>query len=103
MVGKPVRCPKCHEHFIFAPTAPSRSGQSTGSEQPVTDTGVMRILGDMPAPQPTTKNEVAARPCSRCGNAIPETTAVCSHCNCYVGVLPTFLQALAHEGQTERS
>jgi hypothetical protein len=61
----------------------------------VTDTGVMRILGDMAVtPHAEASPEVAHRPCSRCGVAIPETLSVCSHCNCYVGVMPSFMKQI---------
>ena len=120
LIGKSVCCPKCHTEFVFALGSVSRT-----DHQAVTDTGVMRILGEMPgksqkdfvAPpvtenvrvsdtgvirilsetgestQPPREAEVL-RPCSRCGVPIPETLAVCNHCNCYVGVLPSFLNKM---------
>ncbi len=127
MVGKTVACPKCQAKFVFAPMKATPSEHAPASRG-VTDTGVMRILGDMPktsqpekpqrppenravtdtgvmrilgdvtdlrqAPQPSS---VALRPCSRCGVPIPESLAVCNHCHCYIGVMPTFLKQLSND------
>lgn len=120
LVGKTVRCPKCHTEFVFAGNhqraGEKRSVTDTGvlrilgempkppaslsidermhRKQSVTDTGVMRILGDMPETPRPASVAVPHRPCSRCGVPIPETLAVCNHCHCYVGVLPTFMRQL---------
>ncbi len=93
LVGKTVKCPRCSVEFVFAltfkPTAAAEAKE-------VTDTGVMRILGSMdavpPAPERRAKTE---RPCPRCATAVPESTPVCTHCNCYLGVLPTFLHEMS--------
>ena len=96
LVGKTVRCPKCHSKFVFAPT------KTEPKKQPVTESGVMRILGEMPqAPAADSIASVPMRPCSRCGIAIPESLAVCSHCNCYVGVLPAFMRQMTPAAETE--
>ena len=93
LVGKTVKCPRCGVEFVFALTF-KRSTQTDGKE--VTDTGVMRILGSMDAVPPAPKRRVNTdRPCTRCGAAVPENTSVCSHCNCYIGVLPAFLNEMA--------
>ena len=93
LAGQTVRCPKCRAQFVFAPRPATPS--AGGDPNEVTDTGVMRILGDMEvSPKPEASPEVAHRPCSRCGVAIPETLSVCSHCNCYVGVMPTFMKQI---------
>ena len=89
LVGHTVRCPKCQAEFVF--------GEKTPPAEPkeVTDTGVMRILGEMSdSDMPAQGGEVALRPCSRCGVAIPESLTVCSHCNCYVGVMPSFMKQI---------
>ena len=97
VLGKTVRCPKCHSKFVFAPTNPA-------DKKPVTESGVMRILGDMPqATAALPRASVPMRPCTRCGVSIPESLAVCSHCHCYVGVLPTFLQQLTPSSDTQRN
>lgn len=125
MLGKNVKCPRCQSPFVFAPT------KSTDSNRAITDTGVMRILGDMPRstppaqPKPTDSRgvtdtgvmrilgdvaeskpartptaEAAIRPCTRCGIKIQESLAVCPHCNCYVGVMPKFMQEMTDGRKT---
>jgi hypothetical protein len=89
LVGHTVRCPKCHAEFVFA--GENREPES----KKVTDTGVMRILGDLSEGElPTQDHEVPLRACSRCGVAIPESLTVCNHCNCYVGVMPSFMKQM---------
>ena len=155
MIGETVSCPKCQTPFVFAPTRPeqsvNRSVTDTGvmrilGEMPqppsppmpaksnrrdITDTGVMRILGDMPLPPPPQmpaesenravtdtgvmrilgevsespsprkqSTEHVTRPCSRCGVAIQESLAVCPHCDCYLGVKPSFLQQMSDGPKT---
>ncbi len=93
LVGKKVRCPRCEVEFVFALTIKA-SAEAPSKE--VTDTGVMRILGSMDAVPPAPKRRVSTeRPCPRCGTAVLESTPVCTHCNCYLGVLPTFLNELS--------
>lgn len=93
LVGKTVRCPRCEAEFVFALTfKPSAATEA----KEVTDTGVMRILGSMDAVPPAPKRRSKAeRPCPRCSTAVPENTPVCTHCNCYLGVLPTFLHEMS--------
>ncbi len=94
MLGRTVRCPKCQSEFTFAPQK-ARTPAVAESRQ-VTDTGVMRILGDLSQLTSVTQSaEAAHRPCSRCGVAIPETLTVCNHCNCYVGVMPSFMKQMS--------
>lgn len=125
LVGKQVRCPKCSTAFVFAPTASASETTRPHDSRSVTDTGVMRILGDMPKPvdapkqaspkirsmtdtgvmrilgdesdlpsKPEQKAASPLRPCKRCGIAIQDSLAVCPHCSCYIGVMPTFLQQM---------
>jgi hypothetical protein len=63
----------------------------------------MRILGDVSQFPPPLESSVAMRPCSRCGVPIPESAAVCSHCHCYVGVLPAFMQQMTESSQTHQN
>lgn len=94
LLGRSVRCPKCQTPFVFAAEKPRPA--PAVRPHPMSDTGVMRILGDMSVSSLTQMDsEVAFRPCSRCGVTIPETMAVCSHCNCYVGVMPTFMKQMS--------
>jgi hypothetical protein len=45
LVGKPVCCPKCHAEFVFGAREALAAENRT-----VSDTAVIRILGEMPAP-----------------------------------------------------
>ncbi len=99
-LGKTVKCPKCQVQFVFAPTPSSHAKSSLRASvvdnRQITDTGVMRILGDMGelVSAAGDQQSVETRPCSRCGTAVPENLAVCSYCNCYVGVMPAYMQRL---------
>ena len=90
LVGRSVRCPRCSEKFVFGYHV----------REDVTDTAVVRILGDAPSPPPMPQPEFATRPCQRCGVGISAKSTVCEHCNCYVGSLPDFL---ANLGSSRRS
>ncbi|MDM4016714.1 hypothetical protein [Roseiconus lacunae] len=85
LIGKIVRCPRCKEKFVFGYQV----------RETVTDTAVVRLLGDGPTvPQAPSATEPALRPCTRCGIAISKNASVCKHCNCYVGHLPDYLTRL---------
>lgn len=94
MMDKRVRCPKCQSEFVFAP------GKDKAESPAVTDTGVMRILGETASlpPIPQRHSEQPESPtlkqCARCGTSISVNAAVCSHCNCYVGVMPQFMEQM---------
>ena len=121
MAGNTVRCPRCQTQFVFAPIKPGGSNQkavtdtgimrilgdaeglapapdpnpSSNDQRSVTDTGVMRILGDAEGlpPRPEKKTPTH-KPCVRCGNSISVNASVCGHCQCYVGVMPQFLEKM---------
>ncbi len=126
LVGKRVKCPKCNSEFVFAPTQPAESqnravtdtgvmrilGDAPQSRPPatksaksesraVTDTGVMRILGNHSASPPMQQPSVEMRRCPRCQVLTPESAAVCEHCNCYLGAMPTFLKQMQGTGDVE--
>lgn len=140
LVGKTVKCPRCGAAFVFAPSAeapPTSPSAPVNDDRRVTDTRVMRILGDHPSPPvssepappvnaeakgftdtgvmrilgdvshlpppPEERQETPTRPCPRCEVPIPETAAVCEHCNCYVGVMPRFMSNLSGENPSQRS
>lgn len=84
LIGKTVRCPRCSDQFVFGYEV----------RESVSDTAVMRILGDGPAPPPEPKAQALKRPCSRCGVGISPSASICEHCNCYVGQLPDFFEKL---------
>ncbi len=90
LAGKNVRCPKCRKEFVFAPLKPVATESAT-----VSDTSVMRILGETPELPPVPEKKAAAtRSCPRCGISISANTSVCNHCNTYVGLMPRFMKQL---------
>jgi hypothetical protein len=86
LIGKTIRCPRCSETFVF--------GYQIREE--VTDTAVVRMLGDAPPPPPSpgASRQPATRPCARCGVAISVKVSVCEHCQCFVGHLPDYLAGM---------
>ncbi|MEL7267466.1 MAG: hypothetical protein AAFP69_22020, partial [Planctomycetota bacterium] len=83
--GQTLPCPKCGGAV--------RVPMASESSDPLSDTGIMRILGDLPPlPQQATSriddNQPTAHVCPRCGTANPPTAAICRNCNCYTGSLP---------------
>ncbi len=89
MVGKTVRCPRCSEKFVFGYFV----------RDSVTDTAVVRLLGDAPAPPPEPVKDPSVRMCVRCGVSTSAHLSVCQHCNCYVGVMPDFLSSITPNGK----
>ena len=88
LLGSRVRCPKCRIAFIFGPVQEKRS-----PDHAVSDTSVMRILGDaskvgipvVSARGKDVNSSKAFRTCTRCGATTSVKLAICSHCNCYLG------------------
>ena len=109
LVGKLVKCPRCQVEFTFAgPTAtrPAAVRQPpVVDNREITDTGVMRILNEMGelARVETEPSAVESRPCTRCGTSVPENLAVCSYCNCYLGILPSYMQRLSGDRSAEQN
>ncbi len=62
----------------------------------LSDTGVMRILGEYPPPHDKAAHEElpAMRQCPLCSRNVPEASTVCKHCQCYVGPSPDYLTSL---------
>ena len=52
------------------------------------------------APETKREEAVSMRPCPRCHVSIPESVAVCDHCNCYVGVLPSFMREMVDSSRS---
>ncbi len=92
-VGKTVKCPRCAVTFVIS---------ASQEDVAVSDSAVMRILGDGPAAPvpPTDLNEMQTRPCPRCGMAIAPDTAVCDHCHCYLGLMPSYMNSMTSDRQT---
>lgn len=92
LIGKQIHCPKCQSEFIFGETYRLH----------VSDTTVMRILGEGPKPVEPPE-ELETRPCQRCGVAIPAAATVCDCCECYMGSLPDFMKSLRADVEAKRS
>lgn len=62
----------------------------------LSDTGVMRILGDYPLPaNPGSSVDLPMlRSCPVCTREVPDASTVCKHCLCYVGPSPDYLRSL---------
>ncbi|WP_146453557.1 hypothetical protein [Rubripirellula tenax] len=94
MAGRKVRCPHCDVAFVFAP--PDRAVVVSSKSSSVTESSIMRILGDAdPLPPAPVQHRIKTRPCPKCSVAISEAVAVCGHCKCYVGAMPSFLREMA--------
>ncbi|MGB0597806.1 MAG: hypothetical protein ACPGLY_14050 [Rubripirellula sp.] len=107
LIGKIVKCPKCEVEFTFAEPKPLRppTASAAACNREITDTGVMRILNEMGelARVNIEPDSVESRPCTRCGTSVPENIAVCSYCNCYVGILPSYMQRLSGDRSAEQN
>ncbi|MEO9590275.1 ATP-binding protein [Rhodopirellula bahusiensis] len=101
LAGKTLPCPRCG----VAVTIPWEEALTVTVEPPardtLSDTGVMRILGDAtvaPVQQPETEsseaNSDSHRPCPRCEYLVSDQSTVCPKCACYLGMMPQFLRAL---------
>lgn len=90
LIGKTVRCPRCSEKFVFGYYV----------RENVTDTAVVRILGDGPVAVPTPEKDPTTRLCTRCGVATSAKISVCQHCNCYVGIMPDFMSSLSDNSKS---
>lgn len=71
---------------------------STGTRKrdTLSDTGVMRILGDYPPPaDPESSGDASTlRNCPICSRAVADASSVCQHCHGYVGPAPDYLRSL---------
>lgn len=62
----------------------------------LSDTGVMRILGDFDPPEASSPSEEtqALRACPLCSRGVHEASTVCCYCQCYLGPAPDYLRSL---------
>ncbi len=91
LAGRKVRCPKCNTSFVL--TLPPK--------QVLTDTAVMKLLGDVtPVPPPPEETPKSKKVCARCHHSISINANVCEHCQCYVGAMPSFLTQMIAEGKS---
>ena len=85
LAGRTLPCPKCKQPV----TVPAPSATA------ISDTGVMRILGEVtPLPPAPERIPDSKRACPRCHRANSASLSVCPHCKCYVGLAPNFLNSL---------
>jgi CBS domain-containing protein len=83
-LNRKVRCPHCDAEFTFQRpdgtaaevVAPDGSKMNRPS---VSDTGVVRILGDFTSPP--TQDDGTTRHCSDCGATYPSYVPICYNCN----------------------
>lgn len=77
--GRTVKCPKCQSAVVIPQPASDR----------LSDTGLMRILGDadpLPAPAVLSKSWAEQpRVCPRCALEVSRQRSVCPHCSCFIG------------------
>ncbi|MFG0288797.1 MAG: ATP-binding protein [Rhodopirellula sp. JB044] len=106
--GKTLPCPVCKQLltvplFPPPPSDPVASDAAASEEKKdsLSDTGVMRILGDYVA-----RNEDASdnsldekarsiRSCPVCDSSLSEAATICKNCKCYVGPTPDFFKQFA--------
>ena len=93
LIGQQIKCPKCRCEFIFGETYKNH----------VSDTAVVRILGEAPEPPRIPALDAESRPCSRCGVAVAVTATVCDHCKCYVGAMPDFMKSMGEQNRYRRA
>ena len=87
LIGKSVRCPRCNEKFVFGYQI----------HESISDTAVMRILGDAPAstdPESHVEPQSGLKTCYSCGGPVSEAASVCKSCRNSIGVLPDFFSQL---------
>ena len=85
-IGMTLPCPVC---LSMVAIEPDRRDE-------LSDTGVMRILGDFTPPvEPVLACELPPlRNCPICSLEVPDTSPVCQHCHCYVGPSPDYLRTM---------
>lgn len=86
--GKVASCPKCHVK-VKVPTP-----ALIKERNPITDSGVMRILGEMD-PVTTSKDEETML-CSKCRARKRPGDAVCENCQLFAQITAYNFQASAH-------
>ena len=87
LAGQTHGCPKCGKPVMIPVPVKTESAA-------ITDTGVMRILGDASPvpPQPELAvPTVKLRTCPRCNQEVSLNASVCKACQCYLEVAPDML------------
>ncbi len=87
--GRKAKCPTCGEALIVPHPAPP---------SPISDSSVMRILGDAEPPPPLPSEEKTLyKRCGRCGAHLHMAAKVCEECQTYVAVLDYSLAAMRQQ------
>lgn len=102
-IGKTLPCPVCRAKVTVLDPSSRTNDQDIGGmsnastvmralavqqekQSALTDTGVMRILGDSPRlPDPPVRNSPKLRECPKCGHQVSLTRTVCNRCHCFIG------------------
>ncbi len=85
LAGKLGKCPGC-DRVVVVPK-PVNLEEVLANRNEMTDSGVMRILGEVPPlPPAPEKPSGAHRTCPRCHKILNHTATICSGCQLYVGV-----------------
>lgn len=82
LAGKLAKCPSCKSVMLV----PERVKLLVKSREALTQSGVLRILGDAPKlPPMPEKSRAIKRICPRCSKTLTPALTVCTHCQLYVG------------------
>ncbi len=78
--GRKLTCPKCRARV--------RVPELDESDDPLSDLGLLEILGDVAPlpPQPDPIEKLPDRTCPQCGGTISHNVTVCQHCQTFLGV-----------------
>jgi hypothetical protein len=87
LIGESVRCPRCNEKFVFGYQI----------RESISDTAVVRILGDAPPssrPNSDSESQDDEGLCDRCGGPVSRAAGVCNPCQNSSSTLPDFFSQL---------
>ncbi|RMF40252.1 MAG: hypothetical protein D6753_12105 [Planctomycetota bacterium] len=85
LAGQQGKCPRCGVK-LTVPELPRPSGLEIKRDA-LTESALMRVLGDVPAPPPPPPPKTEPkRYCPRCRHVVSTATTVCGNCKLYVGV-----------------
>lgn len=89
LAGKSGKCPRCNTPILVPEAATADASHLLPQTRAaITESGVMRILGDAAPPPPMPEpSQQAKRSCPRCRKQLPQTMTVCDQCQLYVGLL----------------
>lgn len=124
-IGKTLPCPICRVMVTVKPRqSMSESGAlrimneriaeiaakhqaiaAPATRDGLSDTGVMRILGDClpPVAPPETVENHSSRPCPKCSHNVPESMSVCKNCSCYLGPSPDYFREITNHASAPSS